>query len=192
MGYIYRYRDKKDKIIKYVGIVWSENHTLKYRIEQHLRNDAWVKESDWDIEYIYSERWTRTDVEYLESHFIALYETNKYYNVKKNGWGCSNLLDKNIQFNWENYNNALIYNTEKYKKDNWIINIWKDKKLLYRIAYNKNEYNMLKEKLELQYTFEEITKFKLACKPIISNGYKITCIHKGNHTKTQPLYTLCM
>ena len=192
MGYVYRYIDKKDGIIKYVGIVWTENHDLKYRVEQHFRDDAWVKNSDWNIEYIYDAKWTRTDVEYLEAHFISLYESDKYHNVRKTGWGCSNLLDNNIKFNWKNYEYIFESKIEKHKEDNWLINIWKGKELLYRLPYNKNKYNVLKEKLDLIYTLDEVVKLKSACKPIISGDYKITCIHKGNHTKTQPLYDLCM
>ena len=35
MGVVYRYIDLNDNQIKYVGIVWSGNRTLKQRVEEH-------------------------------------------------------------------------------------------------------------------------------------------------------------
>ena len=39
MAYVYRYTDLADNIIKYVGIVYGENRTLKQRIYEHFRDD---------------------------------------------------------------------------------------------------------------------------------------------------------
>ena len=40
MAYIYRYTDLVDNIIKYVGIVWSDNRSLEDRLYEHeLRDD---------------------------------------------------------------------------------------------------------------------------------------------------------
>lgn len=102
MGYIYRYTDLEDNIIKYVGIVWSENRTLEQRIKEHELNDSWCSDKKWKIEYLTENINTRTDAEYLESHYISLYETNKYYNIKKKGWGISSFIsDKETE--WEEY-----------------------------------------------------------------------------------------
>lgn len=92
MGYVYRYTDLDDNQIKYVGIVWSDNRTLEQRIKEHKYNDWWCRDGRWKIEYITKNIETRTDAEYLESHYIALYETDKWYNVKKSGWGISSFV----------------------------------------------------------------------------------------------------
>lgn len=92
MGYVYRYMDLEDNIIKYVGIVWSDNRTLQQRIREHERNDSWCRNRKWRIEYITENINTRTDAEYCEAHYISLFGTDKYYNVKKAGWGVSSFL----------------------------------------------------------------------------------------------------
>ena len=92
MGYVYRYTDLSDNIIKYVGIVWSDNRTLDQRISEHEINDEWCNTRKWKIEYIKENINTRTDAEYFESHYISLYGTDKYFNVKKTGWGVSAYL----------------------------------------------------------------------------------------------------
>ena len=37
MPYIYRYIDKKDMIVKYIGIVHNNNRTLEQRIKEHAK-----------------------------------------------------------------------------------------------------------------------------------------------------------
>lgn len=107
MGYVYRYIDKSDGIIKYVGIVWSENRSLKQRIKEHSINDFWCKKSEWYIEYIEENINSRTDAEYFEAHYISLYETDKYYNKSKSGWGISSYLP-NRENEWEKYTGEEI------------------------------------------------------------------------------------
>ena len=51
MAVIYRYTDLYDGIIKYVGIVWSDNRTLFDRVKEH-RSDEWYNEGRWKIEYL--------------------------------------------------------------------------------------------------------------------------------------------
>lgn len=102
MAYVYRYTDLADNIIKYVGIVWSDNGTLRQRINEHTK-DEWYTTSQWKIEYFEKEVKTRTDAEFLESHFISLYETDKWFNNKKSGWGISNFLLGNY-FEWQTWN----------------------------------------------------------------------------------------
>lgn len=102
MGYVYRYVDKSDGIIKYVGIVWSENRTLEQRIKEHSINDSWYRKSEWYIEYIEENINSRTDAEYFESHYISLYGTDKYYNKSKAGWGVSSYLPDR-ENEWERY-----------------------------------------------------------------------------------------
>jgi len=98
MGYVYRYTDVADSIIKYVGIVWSDNRTLEQRIREHEVQDEWCFKRKWIIEYIEYDIHTRTDAEYIESHLISLYKTDNYYNKKKSGWGISEFLPH--EYNW--------------------------------------------------------------------------------------------
>lgn len=92
MSCVYRYTDLEDGIIKYVGIVWSENRTLKQRVKEHATNDDWCKNKSWLIEFIEENINSRTDAEYFEAHYISLYETDKWFNQKKSGWGKSSFL----------------------------------------------------------------------------------------------------
>lgn len=82
MGQLYRYIDKKDGIIKYVGQVHgNEIEHIFARIDQEYADLDWTSESDYDIEYFSvtpalteAETWT------LETHFINKYNTGAYYN----------------------------------------------------------------------------------------------------------------
>lgn len=118
MGYVYRYTDLADGIIKYVGIVWSDNRTLSERINEHDLNDEWCKVRRWKIEYITENITTRTDAEYFEAHYISLYGTDQYFNSKKSGWGVSSFLPK--RDDWMEYKKETKINRceiERLKKD---------------------------------------------------------------------------
>lgn len=124
MAYVYRYTDLSDGIIKYVGIVWSENRTLEQRIKEHEK-DEWYQGTKWKIEFICEDIRSRTDAEYLESHYISLYETGKWFNKNKSGWGISKYLPVNN--NWKEYDtkkkelvkkvNHLNEENEKLRKE---------------------------------------------------------------------------
>lgn len=89
MKYIYRYIHLTDGIIKYVGIVHSENRSLSQRINEHKR-DYWYSE-DYKVEYIAFEDISKSDLNALEGHYICEYETYKWFNESKNDWGKSKL-----------------------------------------------------------------------------------------------------
>lgn len=113
MGYIYRYIDLADNIIKYVGIVWANNRTLQQRMQEHEKNDNWCFVRRWKVEYIETNINNRTEAEFFESHFITLYQTYKYFNIKKQNWGTSDL----VQFSdndWKEFNDD-IYKENKHK-----------------------------------------------------------------------------
>lgn len=101
MACIYRYTDLADNIIKYVGIVWSDNRTLKQRLYEHSKNDEWCKNGNFKIEYIKVK--SRTDAEFLEAHYISLYHTDKYYNDSKSEWGISSFVPYK-ESDWKEYN----------------------------------------------------------------------------------------
>lgn len=92
MGYyVYRYADKTDGIIKYVGIVYGKARELPQRISEH-RKDSWHKNGDWQIDYFSDSLLSRGDCEIWESHLIAKYETFKWYNKAKISWGLCSLI----------------------------------------------------------------------------------------------------
>lgn len=93
---VYRYTDIDDEIIKYVGIVRKGN--LAERLATHEREDDWCKNKAWFIEYFECE--TQSEVEAFEAHLIALYGTDKYFNIKKAGWGINKYLP-NIEDWWK-------------------------------------------------------------------------------------------
>lgn len=101
MGYVYKYTDVDDGIVKYVGIVWSENRTLLQRLKEHQLYDWWCNGKQWKVEYLYVNN--KTDCEGLESHFIALYNTDKWYNKNKTNWGISNVYSM-IEWEWKEFN----------------------------------------------------------------------------------------
>ncbi len=93
MAIVYRYTDINDEKIKYVGIVWSGNRTLKQRDEEHRANDEWCKCGKWRVEYLKKEVNNRTDAEALESHYISKFGTDQFFNTRKAGWGTSEIIN---------------------------------------------------------------------------------------------------
>ena len=98
MGYVYKYTDVEDNIVKYVGIVWSENRTLLQRVKEHQMYDEWCNGKEWEIEYLEIDN--KTDCEGLEGHFISLYSTSRWYNKGKVNWGISNIYSM-INWDWK-------------------------------------------------------------------------------------------
>lgn len=131
MGYVYRYTDTNDGIIKYVGIVWSENRTLRQRIREHSIYDDWCQDKQWKIEYLFEDINTRTDAEYMEAHYISLYQTDQYYNIKKAGWGISSFIPH--RDNWQLFDS---------KKDSVL------EKIENELSSVKNENNILNEQIK--------------------------------------------
>lgn len=93
---VYRYIDKTDGIIKYVGITGKDG--LKSRICCHKSQDDWKLLGAWKIECFECEN--KSEAEAFESHLIALYGTDKYYNKMKVGWGLNQYLP-DVEDKWE-------------------------------------------------------------------------------------------
>lgn len=113
MAWVYRYTDLSDNIIKYVGIVWGKNRTLKQRLIEHKKYDDWCKSKNFKIEYIEQDIDNRTDAEYFEAHYISLYNTDHYYNIKKAGWGISKYLP-NREDDWTEFSFDLTDYKDEY------------------------------------------------------------------------------
>lgn len=124
MGYLYRYTDLNDGIIKYVGIVYSEKRSLTKRIKEHEK-DFWYGLGNWKIEYVENIQ-TRMDAEILEAYYINLYKSDKWYNRAKASWGNCTLFNENMFSNirWQDIS-CYYQNISKQKIE---INKIKDKK----------------------------------------------------------------
>lgn len=109
MAYVYKYIDKADGICKYVGIVYGKTSSMKERTWEHYKYDKWCIGKEWDIYYL--EVKTRTDAEFLESHYINLYNTKQYYNIKKTKWGISELYKEEKP--WKKFNYKIKRNRKK-------------------------------------------------------------------------------
>lgn len=100
MGKVYRYVDIRDNFIKYVGIVYGENRTLEQRHKEHIKNEIWCDEN-FIVQYLDIPVNNRTEAETLESHFISLYGSGKWYNKSKSNWGQSSFLPQFDENNWQ-------------------------------------------------------------------------------------------
>lgn len=100
MQCVYRFIDLADGKVKYIGIVFGENRTLKQRTYEHIRYDKWCENSTWKIEYI--EVNSRAEAEALEAHFIAVFNTGEHNNKSKSDWGVNSFF-ADIQFQWKEY-----------------------------------------------------------------------------------------
>lgn len=136
MPYVYRYRDMIDEKYKYIGIVKQDGmERLQRRIKQH-RKDDWFKTADYYVDYVQVD--SLCDAESLEGHFIATYETYKYYNIAKARWGKSSLYSS-VDLTWREYGieSAHAIYEEQSKKLSARVNKLIDKKQEVEIELKK-------------------------------------------------------
>lgn len=125
MGYIYRLRDLSDGIIKYVGIIWSNDRSLQKGLSDHY-HDEWYKDKIWEIEFIDKDFKNRHDAEIIKTHYILLLGTNRYYNK----WMANNVSDTFVaNHRWIYFKildgTAINYMREHQKEtyENWNLKI---------------------------------------------------------------------
>jgi hypothetical protein len=104
---VYRYIDVTDNIIKYVGITTLKR--LAARESMHRSQDIWRCKGLWRIEYFTCNN--KSEAEAFESHLIALYDTGKYYNKAKTGWGLNQYLP-DIEDKWILYKHPIYTDIE--------------------------------------------------------------------------------
>jgi hypothetical protein len=122
-----------DKKIKYVGIVIKG--TLPNRHRQHTREE-WYKNGRYVCECIEVDN--KSEAEAIESHLISLYETDKYYNKSKAGWGINKYLP--VEYDWKiaNVNDETIEDIVEslYIHSDWILRDSKTNKEISNIMLN--------------------------------------------------------
>lgn len=102
MAFVYKYTDKSDGLVKYVGIVCREGkNALNKRIKEHSNVDDWATSHNWDLHYI--EVKTKNDAHALEGHFIAYYKSYEWFNKAKADYGLLSFVDSN-KFEWKRFN----------------------------------------------------------------------------------------
>lgn len=99
MSIVYKYTNKQTKQIEYIGIVYSDKKTLGERVVEHSKEEKF-QDKNWKIQYFECEN--RSVAEAWESHLIEKYETYKYLNICKKGWGLNPYIpdDENL---WQDY-----------------------------------------------------------------------------------------
>lgn len=117
MGFVYRYIDTKDNIIKYIGIVKDLDgngiSSLIQRAYNHNYVDSWCKQSIYRIEYF--EVQTMNEAMAFEKHYISKYSTERWYNRQSIGGGINSFLP---EMNWDILfcvGNGKIIRSEKDK-----------------------------------------------------------------------------
>lgn len=146
MECIYRYIDLADEIIKYVGVVWGKTRTLKDRIREHSKED-WCRVRKWRIEYISENIDNRAEAEAFETHYINMFGTGSYYNIRKVGQGINKFLPDRSK-DWVEYNPVGILKNEKIKQNTELKKINCEIEDIKKQIENKTiEANTLKEKL---------------------------------------------
>lgn len=135
MPYVYKYTDKTDKKVKYIGIIKKDSN-FPNRFQQH-KKDWWYSEGDWLISYI--EVSTQTDAEALEAHLIEYYKTTKFYNRAKAGWGLSVYLPNAEDLNWTPVESKLDGDEELS-----VIELWNKADRIMRSTLEEND--MIRDK----------------------------------------------
>lgn len=132
-AFVYRYIDLCDGVVKYIGIVYSEDRSLDDRVREHARNDNWCKTRKWKIQYIVVNN--RSEAETYETHFISLYNTGNYFNKAKTDRGVVSFIP---EVEWHDYN--VDSNEENEKLKSIIKHLTKEnKELNLKIKYLENE-----------------------------------------------------
>lgn len=132
MPYVYKYTDKTDNKVKYVGLIKADSNFPK-RFYQHHK-DWWHDEGDWSISY--TEVSTQTDAEALEAHLIEYYKTTQFYNRAKAGWGLSEYLPDPKELDWKTVESES--SGEELLDDSAIV-LWKKTDQLMRKLLDENE-----------------------------------------------------
>lgn len=128
---VYRYVDETDNTIKYVGITAKDG--LQSRIRCHKSQDDWKLNGAWRIECFECEN--KSEAEAFESHLIALYGTDKYYNKMKAGWGLNQYLP-DIEGKWEVVSEPCFADADTVKVAQMI-------RELIRLGYRKEALELL-------------------------------------------------
>ncbi len=107
MPYVYKYVNRQTKDVEYVGIVKKESN-FPNRFLQH-KNDSWYEFGKYDI--YFAEVESGTDAEALEGHFIKLYGSDRFHNIKKTkDWGICSFAP---EVKWVLYDPSMYYTQEQ-------------------------------------------------------------------------------
>lgn len=122
MPFVYRYIDKADGVVKYVGIVCRNcDNALHKRIKEHFNSDDWAKLFNWRVEYI--EVKTKGDAHALEGHLISYYKTYEWFNKAKSDYGLLSFINSN-EFDWKLFEkDSDVLN--QYQEDFNIVRGWR-------------------------------------------------------------------
>lgn len=157
MPYVYKYTDRNDGIVKYVGIIRKDTNFPK-RFTQH-RQDEWANKGDWKIEYLRVN--SICEAEALEGHFIALYGTDEWFNKAKTQWGrLSFFVDVH---GWEEFRAPKNAGGKNREWSCWE-NTWNVRQELYRVQSAVSKLYEEMKNLEREYTYaiEEADKDKFS------------------------------
>ena len=203
-GYVYKYVDNNDGIVKYVGLV-NPGNSLKNRINQH-KKDKWYH-SQFSVYYL--EVNTKTDCEFLESFFIAYYGTDKYYNMAKSGWGGSEYIspdafiwipyvgnvssrkeDNAYEYNFNVLNNLYCYLNNKYfnGRINGIPKFINKNKIIPSVDVNKHRVEGDKIYYDIEIPEQLVDNTFDVCKYLVSSMIQVTSEAEKNTTSNRGIY----
>ena len=111
MSIVYRYINKETKQIEYIGIVYSDKKTLLNRVIEHSKEEKF-QDKEWKIQYFECEN--RSVAEAWESHLIEKYETYKYLNVCKKGWGLNPYIPNDEDL-WQDFTEEAEKHIKKHE-----------------------------------------------------------------------------
>lgn len=179
MSFVYRYVDRNDYTIKYVGLVNGDDYSnLKSRINGH-KSDDWNDNSTYDIDFIVLK--TKNDAETLEAHFIAKYKTYEYYNKAKSGWGLSSFVNK-ANFIWSRYNRKVKDHNKCKRIVKCDIIFDTNKSLSEQIADKINVLN--------DYLFNDVCAIETNNYYVIPVSYIYNCLNQGINNKVDELMSI--
>lgn len=172
IGYVYKYVDRNDGDIKYVGLV-NVGKSLTQRIKQH-EHENWYHDN---FDIYYSELNSKTDCEFVEAHLIEYYHTYEYYNKAKSHWGESKYIDA-TKLKWKKYlSDDILQAKQDAIKQSHELDHWTKKRYELKQQYDKirNSYLITKNNITDILNKREELKSQLSqyIQPISINELKL-------------------
>lgn len=200
----YRYVEAYTNRVEYVGIV-NEGDLCRRHYGQHI-NEEWYKRGEYYFQFFQMRN--RSETEMMESHLIALYETYKYGNKSKSGWGINSFVPPLHDYMWITadsnaycaYNNYLDYDlyylynpdlSEENKNDiGFPVEYYDDPLCFWDFYNNYNKHHGVECNLEDRKTEEVKRRTENALTSLDSFYSKYLHSKKSNRDCEQELFTL--
>ena len=187
MPYVYKYVDDEDGICKYVGITGGGKSALRQRIYAH-KGEEWTQGRRFAITCFRCD--TRSEAEAFESHFIAEYETWKYFNSSKADWGINQWLSA-VDVKWKPIEDAVDFSQRTID----LLKSHRIRKQEAEVIVEEPEEISAEPPMETEEEMSPVQvmnslEYEAECKCILEDGLRIIKIIDEDYSNVSVIYTM--